>query len=370
MNRRLLAQMAILMSLTVCVIGTFAIAEEPLATAAPAVTILDISATPMILFPGETREVTLPFTIPAGSSFTPRRIERSCSCLHVDAPAEEIIPAGETREVRAFISAGDLKGIIGSEFSIIGEDGGGKAAQVRFKLSAEVRDALVWPRGALMDLGEREKSALPAMTTIVVRRGPHPQPFDRLSIAIEGGDGLLTATVRTIDNDQWGIDFKIGETPITGTTTARLVATFTNHGKAIDYHAERLARWTTIGPWLTKPGGFLFGIVPINGSCRKVALLTHRDGAPGRAQITSITSSDIPRATCSVDEDGEFQHLVATFTGASPLGAASGHFDVTFTDGGVLRVPYFAGIGPAAGQGDALSTPAATEAPAASPAKF
>lgn len=328
-------------------------------------TLVDLHPENLILYPGEVRAVDIPFTIPAGHQFVPLRVVRSCTCVRVATLPPDAIPAGGQGVLHATFAAGDLPGEIESEFAVIGEDDG-RPARLHCSLVGQIRDFLVWPHGTTIDLGERQLVDPPITTTVEVRRGPHPQRFDALAVRVDGGGGAVTATVAPHGDDRWTISLTRAPNHISGTVTARLLVDYQADGVTWDHGAERLLRWTTRGPWETLPAGAVFGVVPVDGKVRKVLLLRNRDGTT-RAAVDSIVSSDPDRATGRLQDGGGAQHLECSFVGTSPIEAASGHFDVRFTDGIVLRIPYYASVCSPAGLRDA-APPA--DAPPATPPGF
>ncbi len=306
--------------------------------------LLDLHQRDVVLYPGEIRRLEIPIAIPPGRRFSPQRVVKSCSCLSVDElPSTELGP-GDKAEVQVALSAGALIGGLTRALVIYGTDEGGHQAAVRCSVDATVEDLVSWPTGSICDFGERPQAALPATLAIPLRRGHHPQPYDGITATLVGGAGI-TVAVHPVSAEAWTVGATLAASRVLGAGSARLVVSFVNQGKLLEYQASRIIRWSVTGAWTATPAGILFGVVPLDGSAEKAVLIANRDHPEIRPEISSIIPSDAVRVSATSFADGDSVRLRSTFAGASPAGPASGHLDVLLLDGTILRVPYFAAVG-------------------------
>ncbi len=244
--------------------------------------------------------------------------------------------------------AGELAGEIGSEFTIIGDEDGHEA-HVHCELEAHVSEHLLWPRGRLIDLGDRPARHPARPRPVILRRGPTPATSMRSLPRWSAARILLVAAVAAVTRIP-GHRVHREADPRQRSHDRAPGCLLQRGGAHLGPHQPSApVRWTVPGPWEAKPAGALFGVVPVDGEAHKTLQLRARSGT-ARAQVVRIVSSDPERATCQLLEEDGTQHLETRFTGASPIAPAPGHFDVTFTDGGILRIPFYATVGPASGR--------------------
>lgn len=292
----------------------------------------------VILYPGETGTAVIPFTVPAGDPFLVRTVTKSCGCFLV-GPLPADFPAGTPSTLGVRVDSGTLRGAIGGEVVVLGSRGG-KPASVRGTIRAEVKDLLRLPEDRPIDLGAWNGADLPHEVAFTWAHGDHPLAWDGLALAVEGGDGIVSARAEAQPDGAWRIVLGLAPTSLRGHMGARLAFTFSDHGAVLPYHPGRRLRFEIPGAVTAVPGGVLFGAVAPGSVSERDVKLVSTAAEPG---VRSITCSD-PRVQATRTEGTMALH-VRLAADRTP-GPASSHVDVGLADGTILRIPIYAAISP------------------------
>jgi hypothetical protein len=319
-----------------------ACAAEPPVESTPS-TLLTVTSEGLVFFPGERQIVPFTFTAPGGATLAVTRVEASCSCMVPGGIPVRLEP-GAPVHAAVMITAGRLAGGFGGTVWVWSRAGEEAERIIALSASGEVRDPLGWPAelsGPLLDLGScRSQEAVQPRRFRLVR-GPHPLPWTTISVD-SGDDGQFHAEVQAAGAG-WDLVVTPASPRFHGQLNGRLVFTLrAADGNVLPYQPERALRLRVVGPVVAKPLGLLLGVVAAGGMAEASSVLSTADGAP--IVVRTLTVSDPARMHAQVAlVDGE-QVLSLAFTATGKPGKASGHVDVGFADGSVMRLPVLATV--------------------------
>ncbi len=308
---------------------------------APAI-ILNLERRDLMLHRNEDQRIEIPFVLPGQIPFVVTSVQRSCSCVSIEAP-DSPIASGTPQHLRLNMNAGSLLGTTEAYVQILGTIGGAPRS-ISLLVRGSVRDYVEWPPGSIIDLGIHAQEDLPKDLHIQVRRGTHPQHVDTVVASILGGDGIASVTTTVVGPDVMDIGIRLEAKKVCGRLTGEIDLACADGPLPLPYHPRHPFAMTIQGALQAHPGGILFGAVPA-GICRSKTVMLE-----GAALALGATASDAAHVACTMSGDAGHQAIQAAFTGAGPARNASGSIDVALKGGGILRIPYFASVLPAAGQ--------------------
>ena len=194
-------------------------------------------------------------------------------------------------------------------------------------------------------LAPLQPGGAPVTTTIRVKRGTHPAPWETLTARVVAGKESLSTQVRPVegDPDSWDIDLIATAGSLSGVIPGRVEFVATAGGVPLPFSESLTVIARVQGTARADPSSLLFGTVPLGQrTAMDVDVLAEENQE--KPQITGATVSDPERCSVVVGANGR---ITVTLTGkpsATKSPQASGHVDIHLARGTDLRVPYFAAL--------------------------
>jgi hypothetical protein len=317
------------------------------ASGAAAIPTITVERAHYILFPQQELKIPFDISIPGNVPFTVTGMSKTCRCLEVDA-LPQTLEAGATYRLAistvGFRTPGSMNGEVVIDGTI-----GAQPQRIACVFSGMVHDYATWPTPhPLFDLGEKQTAELPARWTFTIGRGSHPQAWDRLSVAVVGGEHALSAAISSADGRAWTLIVTARPTEFCGVLSGRLRFTFAEGAEELPYHPERAMRLAIAGMACAHPASVLIGGLRLGTQLDRMVRLSRPDGSALKAR--TVRSSDPARVDCSLADEGE--SVLVHATAMRPLGDANGYMDIECDEHLMLRVPYLMTV---AAEADAAS---------------